>query len=129
MKVVRLASALALAAVVMAVFVSPPAQAASVSSQYKIKWRVVNSKLLFNKKETEKLGAGAGTVAAMGALLPPPFDIVVVSISAAIAGGAASAAIDGKCVGLKVNPPLPFMPMAIPFIYSPSKTGDGRYCK
>ena len=129
MKVVRLASALALAAVVMAVFVLSPAQAAGTSSQFKIRLHVINSKLLFNKKETEKLGVSSGTVAAMGALFPPPFDLVIVGLSAPISLMAATAAIDGKCVGVKINPPLPFLPVAIPFTYSPSKTGSGRYCR
>jgi hypothetical protein len=129
MIVVRRASALALAIICLVALCARPAEAAPSSTQHKIVWKVIGSKILFNKKETEKLGAGAGMVAAMGALYPPPFDIIVVSISATIASIAASAAIDGKCVGVRINPPLPFMPLAIPFTYKPSKTGDGRYCK
>ncbi|HEX5553199.1 MAG TPA: hypothetical protein VFX43_08115 [Chitinophagaceae bacterium] len=129
MLLVRLVSALALATLCLSALSAPPAQAAPSTVQYKIRWHVIGTKILFSKKETEKFAAGAGTVAAMGALYPPPFDIVIVGVSSAVAGIAASAVIDGKCVGIKLNPPLPFMPLAYPFTYKPSKSGDGRYCK
>ena len=82
-------------------------------------WGWVTGTVYFNVSETEKMAASATFVAALGAFLPPPFDLIVVASSGYIALRAAWALADHKCIAIRSNSNI--------FEYSGSQ-GDG-YCR
>lgn len=126
---IRHAVSIACILLVLVVFAVPSASASSTRAEAKIEWHITGPKILFSKKETQKIAVGSGAAATFAAALPPPFDLIITSLSGGIAAMAGFAAIDGNCVGVKILPPLPFMPPAYPFIYKPSHKGSGRYCR
>ena len=115
--------------VLVASVVAGNASAANEQQQTKVKWYITGPRIFFDKKETQKISVGSGASATFAAVLPPPFDFVVAGISAVVAAQAALAAIDGNCVGVRILPPLPFMPPAVTFTYKSSDKKVGRYCK
>jgi len=66
-------------------------------------WGWVTGTVFFNKSETTKMAASAAFVAALGAFLPPPFDILVVASAGIIALKAGFALADNACIAVVSN--------------------------
>ena len=129
MSVVRLAGASALIVVVAVMFATPSASASSSRADAKVKVRITNTTIYFNKKETLKLSVGAGAITTLAAALPPPIDVIIAGVAALVAAQAGYAAVDGNCVAVRVSHIPMFVPVVVPYIYKPSKKGNGRYCR
>lgn len=125
MSVLGKLSAVAVLSVALVAAVATPVSAAPAKAEAKVKWTVVGPRIYFNKAETQKISVGAGATATFAAALPPPFDLIVAGLAAGLAAQAGLAAIDGNCVGVRILPPLPFLPLATPFTYKPSAKNGG----
>ena len=102
MTAVRVTGASALIIVLLLVTITTPQASASPSrAEAKVTWGIVTGTLYLNKSETLKLSVGAGAVAALGSVLPPPFDLIVLAGGTLISAKAGWAAADHKCLKIK----------------------------
>lgn len=126
---VRMVAGCLLVALGVALATTREASAAPSTPQAKITWGVVTGTIYLNKRETAYLSLGSGAVSTFASALPPPANMIVSSASALLAAYAGKVVVDGKCMKIKLVPPMMFVGASVlPGTYGP-RDKHGRYCR